>query len=169
MTSHLLTGFLPIYTSATKLLVLGSFPSVASLHDQQYYAHPRNQFWRIWSDLLGTDLVSLSYPNKVAFLKQHHIGVWDVITQTERKGSLDSDIKNPQASNLLKLLTQIPQLHTIGFNGKTATKIGLQQLGSQAQDYHIVSLPSTSPAYTLSYAEKLTQWKQLLSESGITE
>lgn len=163
MTSITLTGFNPIVTKTTQILILGSFPSVASLDQQQYYAHPRNQFWRILGELLNTPFATLPYVKRIESVLTHHIGIWDVIDQTERKGSLDSDIKNPVANNLLSLLNILPHLHTIAFNGQTATKIGLKQLGQAVNTYRVLSLPSTSPAYTLAYEQKLTLWRQLMT------
>lgn len=163
MTSNKLNGFKPIVTKTTQILILGSFPSVASLEHQQYYAHPRNQFWKILSDILQLPLISMPYEERLIHIKKYHIGIWDVIEQTERKGSLDSDIKNPVSNNLVTLIQSLPALTTIGFNGQTATKMGLKQLGAHQDDYHIVSLPSTSPAYTLNYTEKLIQWQALFT------
>lgn len=163
MTSNTLVGFQPVVTKTTKILILGSFPSVASLQQQQYYAHPRNQFWKILSDLCHIPFLTLPYAERLSCIKSLDIGIWDVIDQTERKGSLDSDIKNPKPNNLITFLQSLPELHTIVFNGQTATKIGLKQLGQQAVSYHILSFPSTSPAYTLAYDKKLAQWRELFT------
>lgn len=163
MTSNTLIGFKAVASISTKTLILGSFPSVASLQQQQYYAHPRNQFWRVLSDLFNIPFLTLPYEERLAQVKSLDIGIWDVIDQTEREGSLDSDIKNPKANNLVRFIQSLPALNTIVFNGQTATKIGLKQLGNMADAYRILSLPSTSPAYTLAYDKKLALWQQLLS------
>lgn len=163
MTSNTLVGFQPVATTTTKILILGSFPSVASLQHQQYYAHPRNQFWKILSDLLDIPFLTLPYEARLKRVMSANIGIWDVIDQTEREGSLDSDIKNPKPNNLITFLSSMPELHTIAFNGQTAAKIGLKQLDDKKTLYRTLLLPSTSPAYTLAYEKKLAQWQQLFA------
>jgi len=86
---------------------------------------------------------------------------WDVITQARREGSLDSNIRAPVGSDLLSLMAQLPRLSVVAFNGGTAARIGLRQLGETAGRYTIVKLPSSSPAYTLAYAQKRLAWLQL--------
>ena len=75
-----------------RLLVLGSFPGVASLQAQRYYGHPRNQFWRLMGDALNLPLAGSNYERRLTLLAEAHVGLWDVITETQRKGSLDSGI-----------------------------------------------------------------------------
>jgi hypoxanthine-DNA glycosylase len=156
-----LEGLGPVVSDRTRLVVLGSFPGVASLQAQQYYGHPRNQFWRLLGDVLGLPLAGADYAARLQLLRAHRVGLWDVITETERIGSLDSKIRDPRASDLAMLLGRLPALRTIGFNGGTALRIGLRQLGERAAAYRILALPSSSPAYTLSYEDKLRAWQQL--------
>jgi hypoxanthine-DNA glycosylase len=156
-----LQGLAPHVGIDTRLLLLGSFPGVASLQAQQYYGHPRNQFWRLLGDVLGLPLAGADYAARLQLLRAHRVGLWDVITETERIGSLDSKIRDPRASDLAMLLGRLPALRTIGFNGGTALRIGLRQLGERAAAYRILALPSSSPAYTLSYEDKLRAWQQL--------
>ena len=156
-----LQGFNPHVGAQTWLLVLGSFPGVASLQAQQYYGHPRNQFWRLLDDALNLPLAAADYPTRLERLERAGVGLWDVITETQRRGSLDSDIREPLGSDLSSLTQSLPVLTTIGFNGGTAARIGLRQLGDAALRYRIVLLPSSSPAYTVSYADKLIAWQQL--------
>ena len=141
--------------------MLGSFPGVASLAAQQYYGHPRNQFWRLLGDSLTLPLANADYPARLALLKNARVGLWDVITETQRQGSLDSAIREPRGSDLVGLTADLLALHTIAFNGGTAARLGLRQLGAAAVRYRIVLLPSSSPAYTRPYAEKLIAWQQL--------
>ncbi len=161
MTSSALHGFAPVTDQHTQILILGSFPGVASLDAQQYYAHPRNQFWKLVSDLVDVNLVILPYEARLPLLHKHHIGVWDVIANAQRKGSLDTNIRNAVDNDLISLLTTMPQLHTIGFNGGTATRTGLKALGEYAGKYNIVTLPSSSPAHTMPYSAKLAVWQEL--------
>jgi len=157
-----LQGLTPLVaTDTTRLLLLGSFPGLASLQAQQYYGHPRNQFWRLVGEALGLPLAVADYACRLAMLREHGVGLWDVITETQRRGSLDSDIRDPQASDLRALTASLPALRTIAFNGGTAHRIGLRQLGERAAAYRILALPSSSPAYTLAYADKLQAWRQL--------
>ena len=156
-----LQGFKPHVGAQTWLLLLGSFPGVASLQAKQYYGHPRNQFWRLLDDAMNLPLVAADYPTRLERLQQAGVGLWDVITETQRRGSLDSDIRDPLGSDLLSLTQSLPDLTAIGFNGGTAARIGLRQLGVAALRYRIVLLPSSSPAYTRPYADKLIAWQQL--------
>lgn len=153
--------FPPVVDKHTEILILGSLPGDASLAQQQYYAHPQNRFWHLLSDVLQNKLVEQAYEQRLQTLLEHRIGLWDVVANAKREGSLDSQIKARQDNNLLALLTQLTSLKTIAFNGGTASKLGLKILGSNASRYRILQLPSSSPAFTLAYAEKLAQWKQL--------
>ncbi|MDT9000527.1 DNA-deoxyinosine glycosylase [Paucibacter sp. APW11] len=158
-----LQGLTPCVTPHTQWLLLGSFPGLASLQAQQYYGHPRNQFWRLLGTVMRLPLAEADYATRLALLREHDIGLWDVITETERAGSLDADIRDPLASDLHGLLARLPRLHTIAFNGGTAARLGLRQLGKLAQRYRVLSLPSSSPAYTLGFEQKLAAWQQLLT------
>lgn len=114
------------------------------------------------SDVLDVNLPGLSYELRLQALLAHGVGLWDVVAEAERKGSLDSQIRAHTGNDLPGLLARLPCLTTIAFNGGTAAKMGLKVLGERAARYQIRQLPSSSPAYTLPYAEKLRQWKLLL-------
>jgi hypoxanthine-DNA glycosylase len=154
-------SFAPVVDRNVRLLILGSLPGEKSLAENQYYAHPLNQFWHLMSDLVGTDLVALPYPDRLQKLLSNGIGLWDVVAEAHREGSLDSKIRNHAHNDLLGLLARLPNLTTIAFNGGTATRLGLKALGEKAAQYRVITLASSSPAYTLSYAEKLKTWKTL--------
>jgi hypoxanthine-DNA glycosylase len=142
-------------------LILGSFPGEASLAASQYYAHPRNQFWRLLSAVLGDDLVTLDYAQRLARLAHHRIGLWDVIIACEREGSLDASIRRTQAADFSLLQQGYPALHTIAFNGKTAGRFAPQ---FEAAGFRTLVLPSSSPANAqLSFEQKLVKWRALLS------
>lgn len=153
--------FPPVVDKRTEILILGSLPGDASLAQQQYYAHPQNRFWHLLSDVLQNKLVEQAYEQRLQTLLKYRIGLWDVVANAKRDGSLDSQIKAHQDNDLLALLAQLTSLKTIAFNGGTASKLGLKILGSNASRYRILQLPSSSPAFTLAYAAKLAQWKQL--------
>lgn len=157
---NLLPGFPAVIDDATHTLILGSFPGVASLAAQEYYAFPQNQFWRLLSGVLDTDLVELDYHERLQQLLAHGIGLWDVFEACSRQGSLDSAIKHGKMNDFKALQRAYPKLKKLCFNGKTAGKLerDLQQLG-----YQTLQLPSSSPAYAqMRFAAKLTQWQQIV-------
>ena len=113
------------------------------------------------SEVIGEELVSLGFEPRYQTLLRHHIGLWDVVAEAYRPGSLDSNIRNHDHNDLPGLLAAFPKIGAIAFNGGTARKIGLKTLGDLTSRYRIFELPSSSPAYTLSYAEKARQWLAL--------
>jgi hypoxanthine-DNA glycosylase len=151
--------FAPVVNQQTRILILGSLPGEASLAAQQYYAHPRNQFWPLLSHVLDIDLVTATYLERLVLLQKHGVGLWDVLAKASREGSLDGDIRHKHYNDLVYLLQTLPILSLIAFNGQTAGKAA----GQLAEHEHIPSLilPSSSPAYTLSFAQKKEKWMQL--------
>jgi hypoxanthine-DNA glycosylase len=139
--------------------VLGSLPGDVSLAQNQYYGHPQNQFWRLMSDVTGSDLHALSYPARLQMLQQSGVGLWDVIAEARRAGSLDSNIRDQTHNDLAGLVATLPALAAIAFNGATAARLGAKML--MHAPYRMIALPSSSPAYTLPYPEKLTVWRSL--------
>lgn len=158
--SSLLTGFPPVIDKQTEILFLGSFPGEASLTAQQYYAHPRNQFWRLLSALIDEDLVALQYTKRLDRLQAHRIGVWDVIAACAREGSLDSAIRSAEHNDFKVLKEQCPALRRIGFNGKTS---GKQEALFAAAGFETYLLPSSSPAYAvMTFEQKLAVWRGIM-------
>ena len=155
----------PIVDRRTRILVLGSLPGEQSLARQEYYGNPQNRFWRLMSEVIGLDLVPLDYRSRLQALLAGGIGLWDVIAEARREGSLDSRIRERADNNLLGLIAGLPALETIAFNGGTASRLGMKVLGQHAQRYRTVPLPSSSPAYTLAFAEKLTYWRRLREDA----
>jgi hypoxanthine-DNA glycosylase len=158
------TGLPAVVGAGTRLLVLGSFPGEASLKLQQYYGHPRNKFWELVGAVIDVDLRSLSYEQRLINLIAHGIGLWDVIAKAERKGSLDAAIRNETHNPLTELVSSMPGLKAIAFNGTMAAKIGRRQFGSMTNRFVLIDLPSSSPAYTISYGQKQAAWNQLREE-----
>ena len=155
-----LQSFPPVVDARTRLLILGSMPGEASLAAGQYYAHPRNQFWRLLGALVNEDLVSLLYDKRLARLQAHQFGLWDVLAACERQGSLDSAIRNAQPNDFALLHRLCPALEVVGFNGQTSGKFA--PLFAQA-GYRTVVLPSSSPAHAgRSFEQKLALWRGLL-------
>jgi hypoxanthine-DNA glycosylase len=155
---EILQGLAPVMQADCHTLVLGSFPGVASLAAQQYYAHPRNQFWPIWSAILDEPLTTLAYAERLKRLLAHGVAVWDIYAACVRPGSADSAIENAQHNDFLLLKQQAQQLRRVGLNGATAGKLAplLRDWGWQA-----TQLPSTSAAYaSRSFEQKLLVWRE---------
>ncbi|PXX40365.1 G/U mismatch-specific uracil-DNA glycosylase [Undibacterium pigrum] len=156
----LLQGFPPVVNAETHTLILGSFPGVASLDAAQYYAYKQNQFWRLVSASLGTDLVVLDYEQRLRGLLAHGIGLWDVFHSCVRTGSLDSAIREGKLNDFSMLQACHPKLRKLCFNGQTAGKMAAY---FQEQGYLTAILPSSSPAYAMrSFEEKLQVWQSEL-------
>jgi hypoxanthine-DNA glycosylase len=154
-----LAGLAPVIAANTRILILGSFPGAASLAAQQYYAHPRNQLWPILSALTGEDLAALPYDDRLPRLLAHGFGLWDVLGACERRGSLDSAIRNPAANDFARLREVCPALQTVGFNGQTSGKFAPEFARA---GYRTVVLPSTSPAHaSMTFDQKLASWHLL--------
>jgi hypoxanthine-DNA glycosylase len=162
--TSLLTGLAPVIAPDTRILILGSFPGAASLAAQQYYAHPRNQFWKLVGALLDEDLYALPYDERLPRLLAHRFGLWDVLAACEREGSLDAAIRKPAANDFERLRHLCPELETVGFNGQASGKFAPQfaQAG-----YRTVVLPSSSPAHmAMSFDQKLAVWRRLVAEDA---
>ena len=149
----------PVGASRPCLLVLGSLPGDASLAAARYYAHPQNQFWRLLGAALGEPLADLAYDERLARLGQRGVGLWDVVGEASRIGSLDGALRNVSANPLAEFVARHPQLRAIGFNGQAAARIGRRVLGDAP--IALVDLPSSSPAYTLAFAAKASRWSVL--------
>lgn len=149
--------FPPVVDVNTRLLILGSLPGDASLKAGQYYAHPRNAFWRLTGGVIGTDLVALPYPERLDALKAAGVGLWDVIASADRSGSLDAAIRNAEAADLNRLIDSLPALRAVAFNGGTAARLGRRGLTSRPR-LALIDLPSSSPAHTRPLAEKAAAW-----------
>lgn len=155
-------SFPPVTDARTRVLVLGSLPGEVSLAKAQYYAHPQNQFWRLIGAVTGAELVPLDYEARLARLLRAGVGLWDVIADAERAGSLDGAIRAHQPNALAELAAGLPQLRAIGFNGGTSARIGRKALEGRG-DWSLVPLPSSSPAFTRPFEEKQAAWMALRS------
>jgi len=162
----MLEGLAPVIAADTRLLILGSFPGVASLAAQQYYGHPRNAFWALVGAVIDVDLRALPYAARLASLRAHGIGLWDVIATAEREGSLDAAIRNETHNPLVDLAASLPRLQAIAFNGGTAARMGRRQLKDVAHRFELIDLPSSSPAHTLAFDAKLRAWACLSGPLG---
>ena len=155
-------SFAPVVDEQTRVLVLGSLPGEVSLAHGQYYAHRQNRFWHLIGDVIGRDLPSMEYAQRLETLLAHRIGLWDVIAQARREGSLDSRIRDHATNDLAALVAGLPNLVAVAFNGGTAAKIGMQALAESRLSLDLIKLPSSSPAYAaVPYAEKSRAWEAL--------
>jgi hypoxanthine-DNA glycosylase len=159
-----LSGLAPVVDDRTRLVVLGSFPGVASLRAQQYYGHPRNHFWPILSALWGVDLAGAAYAERIAALRAHGLGLWDVHASCEREGSLDSAIQNARPTDLASLLHRAPSLEAVAHNGGESARA---MRTTRALGLAVHRLPSTSPANaSWSFERKLAAWRPVLQQHG---
>lgn len=149
---EVLSGLPPVVAPDCRVLVLGSMPGAASLQAARYYAHPRNRFWPVMAALAGVP-PEASYEERLAALQRAGIGLWDVIGECRRAGSLDSAIvrgsERPNA--IAPLVDTLDRLQAIAFNGATAAALFRRrvapQLGDSSRTLACVALPSTSPAH----------------------
>jgi hypoxanthine-DNA glycosylase len=158
---EVLTGLPPIVDARARVLILGSFPSEASLAAGQYYAHRQNQFWRILAAVLDRPLVEMDYPARCMAVMAAGLAIWDVYAGCERQGSLDTAIRAGQANDVAALRESAPALRRVCFNGQTAGKFAprLAALGLET-----IVLPSTSPANAgWSFDRKLDAWRKALA------
>jgi hypoxanthine-DNA glycosylase len=167
-TSPALTGLPPLVSSRTRLLILGSFPGVASLAAQQYYGHPQNHFWKIlqaiWPSSPG-DIRTSSYQIRSEWLLSEGLGVWDVYAACEREGSLDSNIRNAVVNDFAGLRQQCPKLEAIAHNGGESFKHSKHTL---LLGLPVYKLPSTSPANaSWSFERKLAAWREVFEKHGL--
>ncbi len=161
-----LVGLPPVVGPATRLLVLGSFPGVASLRAQRYYGHPQNQFWKILSALWSVDLVGMAYEDRIAAVRERGLGIWDVYGACEREGSLDSAIRHAELNDFAWLRQQCPRLQAVAHNGGESFRHAKH---TQALGLPVHKLPSTSPANaSWSFERKLVAWSDVFFHYGLT-
>ncbi|MBQ7740710.1 MAG: DNA-deoxyinosine glycosylase [Eubacterium sp.] len=150
----------PVFDGNSKILILGSFPSVKSREEGFFYGHPQNRFWRVLGAVFD-DTVPQSIEEKKAFLLKHNVALWDVIKECEITGSADSSIKNAVPNDICKILEN-SKISRIFTNGKTADRLYGEYLESKT-GIRAVCLPSTSPANAVWTLEKLVKkWKNEL-------
>lgn len=152
-------GFPPVVDVNTRVLILGSLPGDASLAAGQYYGHPRNAFWRLMEGVIDAPLVARPYAERLDKLLVHGVGLWDVIAEARRPGSLDAAIRDPAANDLVALIDTLPAIKLVAFNGGTAARLGGALIGARVTT---LALPSSSPAYAArTFLEKAAAWATL--------
>ena len=146
--------FPPLYDENSKVLILGSFPSVKSREQNFFYGHPQNRFWKVVSAVMDTD-TPVTIEEKSKFLHENHIALWDVIASCDITGSSDSSIKNVVANDLTDIFKNA-DIRQIFVNGKTAEKYYNKYIRDTI-DRDAVCLPSTSPANAGWSVERLVE------------
>lgn len=149
----------PVYDKNSKILILGSFPSVKSREEMFFYGHRQNRFWKVTSAVFECR-EPVTIEEKKSFLLDHGIAVWDVIASCEIEGSSDSSIKNVVPNNLSEILN-VAQIQKIFINGKTAEKYYNKYIKDKT-GIEAVCLPSTSPANAMWSLDKLIEaWSEI--------
>ena len=152
--------FEPIYNKNSRILILGSFPSVKSRENNFYYGHPQNRFWKVIAGVTG-NLVPVSIEEKKELLLNNHIAIWDVIASCSIQGSSDSSIRDVVVNDFTKVL-QESSIQTIYVNGNKAYEL-YDKYARPKTGIEAVKLPSTSPANAAWSVERLCDsWKQIL-------
>ncbi len=180
----ILKGFAPVGSPNPRILILGSFPSVRSLEQGQYYGHPQNHFWPLIAAGLGRQTCPEDYEERLALLREAGIALWDVLSSCEREGSLDTSISNERANDIPGFLAGLAGLRALGLNGGKAAEcfkarywpagpaleIGRARawkppfLGGRT--IILERLPSTSPIPTAAYRrarDKAPVWEAFLA------
>ena len=163
-----ITGFPPIANRKSRVLLLGSMPSEASLAAGRYYAYRHNQFWRIAGAILGFE-PEAPYARRKAALKKAGIAVWDVVESCVREGSLDSAIRDAsiRVNDFAAFLAAHPAIRRVCFNGRKAESAWRRRVEPTMPDIRKLEyrlLPSTSPAHAgMGYRSKLREWRSAIT------
>ncbi|REK71713.1 DNA-deoxyinosine glycosylase [Paenibacillus paeoniae] len=168
-------SFPPVVDERSRVLIAGTAPSVKSLEYGQFYGHPQNYFWRILYGLFQESAPGDSeypppdpiYENRIAFLREHRLAVWDVIHSCEREGSLDANIKEEIPNDFPGLLERYPGIQAIAFNGSKAYDTFRKTFGDHPslQQVAKIKLPSSSPIPTKhmrSLEDRINVWRAIV-------
>lgn len=161
-------SFPPSADASARVLILGSMPGEESLRQRQYYAFPRNAFWRIMGELFSFD-PGLEYEERLARLRSGRVALWDVLAACRRRGSLDTAITAARPNDIAGLLRRCPGIAAIGCNGTAAFTLlrRFQPALRERPGLTIVRLPSTSPAAAgIAYAAKRDAFRRFLEAAG---
>lgn len=158
-TEHVMHTFAPVYDKKSRVLILGTFPSVKSRENRFYYGHPRNRFWKVTAAVCGCE-VPQTIEEKKAFLLANHIAIWDVIASCDITGSSDSSITNVIVNDIERLLMEAP-IRAVFLNGAKAYELFMKYCPCKDKA-EICKLPSTSPANAAWSLERLVEeWKKI--------
>jgi double-stranded uracil-DNA glycosylase len=161
-----IVGLAPLGGPGARVLILGSMPGECSLQMGQYYAHPRNQFWRILGEIFKVGTFR-NYSVKKIFLKRRHLAVWDVVKSCHRHRSADLSICKVVANEIPVFLKRHPKIRHVLLNGRIAERYFLKMFAG-AVSLPCSYVPSSSPAHAgLSFAVKVRLWKKALTRIGV--
>ena len=157
------SGFAPVIDKNTEILILGSLPSDISILKGEYYANPQNQFWKIIFTIFNNGVPIVDYKEKLALLLKNKIGLWDVLTEAIRPGSLVSNIKQEVLNDFSGLFTDYPKIRLLAINGDKAFNLYLKKRAGLPQK-ELVRLTSSSPANTSkNVLLKVKEWQVALN------
>jgi len=156
------SGFPPVIDKNTEILILGSLPSDMSILKGEYYANPKNQFWRIIFAIFNNNEPLYKYNEKVTLLLKNKIGLWDVLTEADRIGSLDSNIQREVLNDFSGLFTAYPNIRKLVFNGDTAFQCYLRMRAGLPQKELVVLTSSSSANTSKSVLLKVKEWNIVL-------
>ena len=157
--THVSHDFEPVFDENSKVLILGTFPSVKSRENQFYYGHPQNRFWKVIAGLTESK-VPQTIEEKKKLLLEHGIAIWDVIESCDIIGSSDSSIKNVVPADI-EIVVANSKIQNIYANGGTAKKL-YEKYSQKKTGREIIGLPSTSPANAAYSLERLLEcWQEV--------
>lgn len=157
--THVSHEFEPVFDENSKVLILGTFPSVKSRENQFYYGHPQNRFWKVIAGLTESE-VPQTIEEKKKLLLEHGIAIWDVIESCDIIGSSDSSIKNVVPADIERVVVN-SKIQNIYANGGTAKKL-YEKYSQKKTGREIIGLPSTSPANAAYSLERLLEcWQEV--------
>jgi hypoxanthine-DNA glycosylase len=155
------SSFPPIADGTTEILILGSLPGEKSLAMHEYYAHPQNKFWRIIAAITNNEM-PVTYSGKTGLLIKNKIGVWDVVREAKRIGSLDTNIVGEVPNDIDSFISRHKNLKVVGFNGTKALKV-FDKYFKRREHLKYIQLPSSSPANArIKFDEICEKWRELL-------
>lgn len=153
-------SFRPVVFTDSKILILGTMPSIKSLEQQEYYGNRQNVFWKILFAVFEEEYSDL-YTDKLALVKRKNIALWDVLQSCERKSSLDSDIIEEEANDIKGLLVRYPNIKTLVFSSQKAKQYFTKYIG-EVSGVSLLTLPSPSGANArMNLSEKVSHWQEL--------
>ena len=157
-------SFPPFADKTADKLILGSIPGEESLRRQQYYAHPRNAFWKIMGAILDFD-PAIPYESRISKLLENRIALWDTVHNCHRPGSMDSDIQAEEPNDFEVFFKSCPGIEKVFFNGQAAHRLFIKHTRTMILpelEFHV--MPSTSPANAaISFAAKVEAWRKIIA------
>ena len=157
-------SLLPVIDSNSNILILGSLPSDKSIEKSEYYGNKTNQFWNIITLIFNNEkIIFRNYDEKLKYLHEHHIALWDVYSSAIRKGSLDNNIQNGKFNDIIGILKRYPNITKIATNGRASQKGFEKYLKVNNFHFHYYYVPSSSSLNaSLKLNEKVTMWKEVI-------